>query len=153
MALHCIFGRHYQPFESARRQVFGAKMMMVRKGNFIDVSAKSPEGIEKSTGITDTRHRPYRFTFKLPRRQGLTGIQIHQSRGHQLHGMNFRMINAGKALDGLASLRKLRSVKNDKVDTVQPLNRLTQRTDRNDRTISMPRRASNTASSISLGKR
>ena len=50
--------------------------------------------------------------------------------------MNLRMINAGKALDGLASLRKLRSVKNDKVDTVQPFNRLPQRTDRNDGTVS-----------------
>src|SRR5690554_3402385 len=136
MALHRILGRHHQPFKSTGCQVFGAKMMMVGKGNFIHVGAKVPEGFEKSTGITNTRYCPYRLAFELLRRQGLTGFQVHQSRRHQLHGMNLRMINAGKTLYGLSGLRKLSSVKNDKVDTVQALNRLPQRAYRNDGTIS-----------------
>src|SRR5690606_4933617 len=89
-------------------------------------------------GITNTRHGPDRLAFERFGGNLLARIEVNQRRRLKCHGVNIRVVRAGKFVETLTRLRKLRTVHNHKIDGFQAFEWLPEWSDRNQRAITDP---------------
>src|SRR5690554_3198236 len=152
-AFHRILGGHHQPLQGTGGQVFRAEMVMIRKWHFVHVCTQATKRVEESPGVADTAHRPNRLAFRLSR--GTVSPEFRFTRADGTSSMAWmsgwstpaKLSRVSPASGNPAPLRMTKSTlprrstgsRNGPTGIIAPL--------------PIPRRASNTASSISLGSR